>query len=181
MPFGQLFAAVFFLSVAFAGITSLINMFEAVSESLQTRFKLPRKAAVAICAGVALLVVKYLPFIAQIKDDLAKGAFFGDQPFFHEFAGALGDCAFRDAQRCGDGGQIKAGSAADDTERTGFGNIKGNFPAVETRKIFDELVLGRDFSQCLLQIFPGLGVGSGLGLLRFPSFQNFFFLAVLFL
>lgn len=60
MPFGQLFAAVFFLSVAFAGITSLINMFEAVSESLQTRFKLPRKAAVALCAGVALLVGIFL-------------------------------------------------------------------------------------------------------------------------
>ena len=60
MPFGQLFAAVFFLSVAFAGITSLINMFEAVSESLQSRFRLPRKAAVALCAGVALLVGLFL-------------------------------------------------------------------------------------------------------------------------
>lgn len=64
-------------------------------------------------------VVKYLPFTTQIKDDLAKGAFFGDQPFFHKFAGAFGDCAFRDAQCCGDGGQIKAGRAADDTERAG--------------------------------------------------------------
>ena len=33
MPMGRLFAGLFFLSVAFAGITSLINMFEAVSES----------------------------------------------------------------------------------------------------------------------------------------------------
>lgn len=60
MPMGRLFAALFFLSVAFAGITSLINMFEAVSESWQTRFKLPRKAAVALCAGIALLVGIFL-------------------------------------------------------------------------------------------------------------------------
>lgn len=60
MPMGRLCAIVFFLSVAFAGITSLINMFEAVSESWQTRFHLPRKAAVALCSGLALLVGVFL-------------------------------------------------------------------------------------------------------------------------
>ena len=35
MPMGALFSAIFFLSVTFAGITSLINMFEAVIESVQ--------------------------------------------------------------------------------------------------------------------------------------------------
>lgn len=60
MPMGRVFAVLFFLSVAFAGITSLINMFEAVSESWQTRFHLPRKAAVALCGGVALLVGVFL-------------------------------------------------------------------------------------------------------------------------
>lgn len=60
MPMGRLFAALFFLSVAFAGITSLINMFEAVSESWQTRFRLSRKAAVSLCAGIALLVGLFL-------------------------------------------------------------------------------------------------------------------------
>ena len=60
MPMGRLFAVIFFLSVAFAGITSLINMFEAVSESWQNRFKLPRKAAVALCSGIALLVGIFL-------------------------------------------------------------------------------------------------------------------------
>ena len=60
IPMGQLFAVVFFISVVFAGITSLINMFEAVSESWQTRFKLPRKAAVALCAGIAFLVGLFL-------------------------------------------------------------------------------------------------------------------------
>lgn len=54
MPMGQLFAAFFFLSVAFAGITSLINMFEAVIESWQTVFHLPRKAAVSLCGAITL-------------------------------------------------------------------------------------------------------------------------------
>lgn len=60
MPMGRLFAGLFFLSVAFAGITSLINMFEAVSESWQTRFRLSRKTAVALCSGIALLVGIFL-------------------------------------------------------------------------------------------------------------------------
>lgn len=60
MPFGQFFAVLFFLSVAFAGITSLINMFEAVSESWQNRFHLSRKAAVGLCGGIALLVGIFL-------------------------------------------------------------------------------------------------------------------------
>ena len=54
MPLSRLFAAFFFLSVAFAGITSLINMFEAVCESWQTRFRLSRKAAVLLCGAIAL-------------------------------------------------------------------------------------------------------------------------------
>lgn len=56
MPFGQVFAVFFFASVAFAGITSLINMFEAVCESWQTRFKLPRQIAVLICGAIVLMV-----------------------------------------------------------------------------------------------------------------------------
>ncbi len=54
MPMGRLFAAFFFLSVLFAGLTSLINMFEAVSESWQTHFKLGRKTAVAICSALTI-------------------------------------------------------------------------------------------------------------------------------
>ena len=56
MPFGQLFATFFFISVAFAGITSLINMFEAVSESWQTRFKMPHNVAVILCGVIAMAV-----------------------------------------------------------------------------------------------------------------------------
>ncbi len=56
MPLGQFFAILFFVSVAFAGITSLINMFEAVSESWQTRFKMSHTAAVIVCGMIALVV-----------------------------------------------------------------------------------------------------------------------------
>ena len=56
MPFGQLFASFFFISVAFAGVTSLINMFEAVSESWQTRFKMPHNAEVIICGVISMAV-----------------------------------------------------------------------------------------------------------------------------
>ncbi|MCI8465173.1 MAG: sodium-dependent transporter [Lachnospiraceae bacterium] len=60
MPMGQLFAAIFFLSVAFAGITSLMNMFEAVIESWQTRFGLGRRLSVLLCGGIALGVGLFL-------------------------------------------------------------------------------------------------------------------------
>lgn len=53
MPLGRLCAVFFFLSVVFAGITSLINMFEAVIESWQHHFKLGRKTAVLICSVLA--------------------------------------------------------------------------------------------------------------------------------
>lgn len=56
MPFGQFFASIFFISVIFAGITSLINMFEAVIESVEHQFALNRKIAVLMCGGVALFV-----------------------------------------------------------------------------------------------------------------------------
>lgn len=60
MPMGQLFSFLFFVSVAFAGITSLVNMFEAVCESWQNRFKLSRKMAVALCGGITLAVGLFL-------------------------------------------------------------------------------------------------------------------------
>lgn len=56
MPGGQFFAIIFFISVVFAGITSLLNMFEAVAESWQTRFGLSRKLAISLCCGLAWLI-----------------------------------------------------------------------------------------------------------------------------
>ncbi len=66
MPMGQVFAVFFFLSVAFAGITSLINMFEAVTESWQNHFKLGRKAAVLICTGLTLGVGIFMEAEARV-------------------------------------------------------------------------------------------------------------------
>lgn len=60
MPFGRFFSIFFFLSVAFAGVTSLINMFEAVIESWQNRFKLPRGVAVALCGCITFAVGAFL-------------------------------------------------------------------------------------------------------------------------
>lgn len=60
MPMGQVFAVVFFVSVIFAGLTSLINMFEAVSESWQTKFKISRTAAVLVCGAIVLAVGVFL-------------------------------------------------------------------------------------------------------------------------
>lgn len=56
IPLGNVFAALFFISVFFAGITSLINMFEAVTESWQTRFSIERRPAVLLCASLAFFV-----------------------------------------------------------------------------------------------------------------------------
>ena len=64
MPMGQLFAILFFVSVFFAGITSLINMMEACGEALSSRLKLSRRLSVAVVAaevfGVAV-VLEALP------------------------------------------------------------------------------------------------------------------------
>jgi NSS family neurotransmitter:Na+ symporter len=60
MPLGNIFAIIFFLSVIFAGITSLINMFEAVIESWQHKFQLPRKTSVLLCGFLCLLVGIFL-------------------------------------------------------------------------------------------------------------------------
>lgn len=71
MPMGQLFAIMFFISVVFAGITSLINMLEAVAESWANRFKISRKITVliagALCLGAGLFI-EYEPFLGQWMD-----------------------------------------------------------------------------------------------------------------
>lgn len=68
MPMGQLFAVFFFVSVAFAGITSLINMFEAVTESWQTHFHLGRKTAVIICSAITLGVGVFMEHQDRVND-----------------------------------------------------------------------------------------------------------------
>lgn len=56
MPFGQLFAIVFFVAVLFAAITSLMNLFETPIEALQNQFHLSRTAAVGIVAFFAAAI-----------------------------------------------------------------------------------------------------------------------------
>ena len=71
MPAGWLFAFFFFLSVFFAGITSLTNMLEAVSEAGQSRLKLKRSTAVLMACAATLaagLFIEYEPYLGAWMD-----------------------------------------------------------------------------------------------------------------
>ncbi len=68
---GRIFAILFFISVFFAGITSLVNMFEVCSEAVQQKLKLNRTFSVALVAGIVLLVglfIEYEPFMSKWMD-----------------------------------------------------------------------------------------------------------------
>lgn len=56
MPAGALFASIFFIAVLFAGVTSLVNLFETPIEALQQRFNFSRGKAV-ITVGIIGAVV----------------------------------------------------------------------------------------------------------------------------
>ena len=56
MPFGHVLAILFFVSVVFAAVSSLQNMFEVVGESIITRFKMSRKAVIFLLAIVSLVI-----------------------------------------------------------------------------------------------------------------------------
>ena len=60
IPLGQFFATFFFISVAFAGITSLINMLEAVLESWQNFFHISRKKAVLLCGSLVFVLSVFI-------------------------------------------------------------------------------------------------------------------------
>ncbi len=60
MPGGRVLALFFFVSVLFAGITSLINMLEAVGESLSKGAKLPRKVSMVAVGCVTFGVSIFL-------------------------------------------------------------------------------------------------------------------------
>lgn len=71
MPMGRIFAVFFFLSVLFAGITSLVNMFEVCSESFQTRFHLKRNPAVLLVSAIIFgigIFIEALPKMGQWMD-----------------------------------------------------------------------------------------------------------------
>ena len=54
MPGGQIIMAVFFVAALFAGMTSLINLYEAPIATLQEKLRLSRTAAVAVIGVVGL-------------------------------------------------------------------------------------------------------------------------------
>ncbi|NLE20828.1 MAG: sodium-dependent transporter [Clostridiales bacterium] len=60
MPGGYFFSILFFVAVSFAGITSLINLFETPVDAVKEQFKLPRWLSVVLVCGVAFLIG--LPF-----------------------------------------------------------------------------------------------------------------------
>lgn len=56
MPAGRVIMIVFFTAVAFAGVTSLVNLFETPVEALQTKFGFSRKKAVGTIALIGTTV-----------------------------------------------------------------------------------------------------------------------------
>lgn len=56
MTGGRIVMIVFFIAVAFAGLTSLVNLFETPVEALQTKFGFSRKKAVSAVAAVGTAV-----------------------------------------------------------------------------------------------------------------------------
>lgn len=56
MPFGGVFAVIFFVAVLFAAITSLMNLFETPIEALENQLKISRGAAVAIIALISAVI-----------------------------------------------------------------------------------------------------------------------------
>lgn len=60
MPAGQLFAVLFFVSVLFASITSLMNLLEVPIEAVQNKLKFSRKLSVVVVCTVAFGVGIFL-------------------------------------------------------------------------------------------------------------------------
>ena len=56
MPGGRILMAVFFVAALFAGVTSLVNLFEAPTATLQEKLHLSRGTAVAVIGVVGLAV-----------------------------------------------------------------------------------------------------------------------------
>ncbi|MGL4853710.1 MAG: sodium-dependent transporter, partial [Lentisphaeria bacterium] len=60
MPAGNIFAIVFFISVLFASITSLMNLLEVPIEALQNRLKIKRTPAVIFTTFIAFIIGIFL-------------------------------------------------------------------------------------------------------------------------
>lgn len=60
IPFGSWLAGIFFLAILFAGVTSLVNLYETPIEALQKEFGLSRKMAVFVVVGSAFVLGLFL-------------------------------------------------------------------------------------------------------------------------
>lgn len=71
MPAGGLFAVLFFVSVFFAGITSLINLLEVCGEALSRHLRLGRLPALLITGAIVFgvgLFIEYEPYLGRWMD-----------------------------------------------------------------------------------------------------------------
>ena len=60
IPLGGFLAGIFFLAILFAGVTSLVNLFETPIEALQQEFSMSRKKAVTVVVSVSFLLGIFL-------------------------------------------------------------------------------------------------------------------------
>ncbi len=56
MPFGQLFAIIFFISIFFASMTSIVSLFEPPIEALENQFRISRKKSVILICSIAFVI-----------------------------------------------------------------------------------------------------------------------------
>lgn len=71
IPAGRWVSVLFFLSVLFAGVTSLVNMFEVCSEAIQSHFHLSRRKAIFFVGAVVFLIglfIEYEPYMGAWMD-----------------------------------------------------------------------------------------------------------------
>ena len=72
MPGGRIFALLFFVSVFFAGITSLMNMLEACGEALTSTFRLSRTVSTLLVGAAAFLPGLFLESLAGMRQLVAS-------------------------------------------------------------------------------------------------------------
>ncbi len=88
IPGGRVVIVIFFIAVTFAGLTSLVNLFETPVEALQTKFGFSRKKAVGIIALIGTAVGVCIEGIVSGWMDIFSiymcplGAFFAGVIFF---------------------------------------------------------------------------------------------------
>lgn len=66
MPFGRVLAILFFISVVFAAVSSLQNMFEVVAESIQTKFNMTRKMTILLLGAITMGIGLYIEPVHRV-------------------------------------------------------------------------------------------------------------------